>query len=262
MIRTRDFLLYMLVLVFLLIATSYTGLAKQDAREWTAPADSIPVPSEEDVYTAEVFSGDAQSASALERMREKIAAGKGEIIGAPPVMTSVDTLPSQSDAATTTLMQTTGTQYCSVAYTHHKVANWPPGTNVVTNDGVRQVLYQTQTEETVGSSTQMVTHNEVWSEVPIRTVRTAFDSCLPDMTIGITTTGQPLSNSAGMLYQTYAAADIVGYARDGFPIYGPVLDESGLDSCGGLYAGGQYQYHVRAGTADILSCFAGVPADL
>ena len=38
--------------------------------------------------------------------------------------------------------------------------------------------------------------------------------------------------------------DLLGYALDGFPIYGPVSDPSILDGCNGLTIGGQYQYHV------------------
>ena len=43
--------------------------------------------------------------------------------------------------------------------------------------------------------------------------------------------------------------DLLGYALDGFPIYGPLPDASVLDSCNGQIVNGQYQYHVR------VSCF-------
>lgn len=38
--------------------------------------------------------------------------------------------------------------------------------------------------------------------------------------------------------------DLLGYALDGFPIYGPLSDASGLDGCNGQTVNGQYQYHV------------------
>ena len=39
--------------------------------------------------------------------------------------------------------------------------------------------------------------------------------------------------------------DLLGYALDGFPIYGPLSDASGLDACNGQTFNGQYQYNVR-----------------
>jgi len=38
---------------------------------------------------------------------------------------------------------------------------------------------------------------------------------------------------------------LLGYALDGFPIYGPLDDASDLDVCNGIFSGGNYQYHVR-----------------
>jgi hypothetical protein len=42
-----------------------------------------------------------------------------------------------------------------------------------------------------------------------------------------------------------SSADFLGYALDGFPIYGPLSDDSVLDACNGQTVDGQYQYHVR-----------------
>ena len=46
------------------------------------------------------------------------------------------------------------------------------------------------------------------------------------------------------------ATTLLGYAMDGYPIYGTVPDDSVLDECGGLRTypgvyGGVYEYHVR-----------------
>jgi len=42
-----------------------------------------------------------------------------------------------------------------------------------------------------------------------------------------------------------SSTDLLGYALDGFPIYGPVSDASSLDECNGIEENGEYQYHVR-----------------
>mmetsp|Transcript_25994 Transcript_25994/g.32052 ORF Transcript_25994/g.32052 Transcript_25994/m.32052 type:complete len:220 (+) Transcript_25994:242-901(+) len=39
--------------------------------------------------------------------------------------------------------------------------------------------------------------------------------------------------------------ELIGYALDGFPIYGPLSDTSGIDACNGIQTNGQYQYHVQ-----------------
>eukprot|EP01095_Lingulamoeba_sp_RSL-Kostka_P006109 TRINITY_DN188_c0_g1_i1.p1 TRINITY_DN188_c0_g1~~TRINITY_DN188_c0_g1_i1.p1 ORF type:complete len:327 (-),score=123.63 TRINITY_DN188_c0_g1_i1:229-1209(-) len=67
----------------------------------------------------------------------------------------------------------------------------------------------------------------------------------------------------------------IGYALDGFPIYGPMQDNSELDECNGMFKNGNYEYHVQYldqvdGTADycngdspaiqwnyVLGCFHG-----
>lgn len=46
--------------------------------------------------------------------------------------------------------------------------------------------------------------------------------------------------------QTASSGDLLGYAMDGFPIYGPVSDSevANLDGCNGRTVSGNYQYHV------------------
>ena len=45
--------------------------------------------------------------------------------------------------------------------------------------------------------------------------------------------------------QDPTSSKLLAYALDGYPIYGPLEDASGLDGCNGRTINGQYQYHVR-----------------
>lgn len=46
--------------------------------------------------------------------------------------------------------------------------------------------------------------------------------------------------------ESVASEKLLGYAMDGFPIYGPLDDASPLDRCNGMTdANGNYRYHVR-----------------
>lgn len=56
-----------------------------------------------------------------------------------------------------------------------------------------------------------------------------------------------------------ASETVVGYARDGFAIYGEGIDEELLDSCGGYDNGLGYRYHIRERELFVLGCFAAVP---
>ena len=45
---------------------------------------------------------------------------------------------------------------------------------------------------------------------------------------------------------SYTSTTLLGYAMDGFPIYGPLADASVLDECNGFGAtASEYKYHVR-----------------
>lgn len=45
--------------------------------------------------------------------------------------------------------------------------------------------------------------------------------------------------------QNPSDTDLLGYSMDGFPIYGPLDDDSGLDECNGIITDDGYVYHAR-----------------
>lgn len=48
-------------------------------------------------------------------------------------------------------------------------------------------------------------------------------------------------------YESAPSSDtLMGYAMDGFGIYGPLEDDSVLDDCNGITVDGEYRYHVRS----------------
>ncbi len=56
-----------------------------------------------------------------------------------------------------------------------------------------------------------------------------------------------------------SSSTLLGYALDGFPIYGPLTDTSVLDDCNGITENGVYKYHVRVSsciysTSDVAAC--------
>lgn len=45
--------------------------------------------------------------------------------------------------------------------------------------------------------------------------------------------------------QNVDAETLLGYALDGFPLYGPLDNDNDLDLCNGRFVNGNYRYHVR-----------------
>ena len=93
----------------------------------------------------------------------------------------------------------------------------------------------------------------------MRSTRNGFDSCIAHDVVGISTTGELIANADAPRYAGYSAATLVGYALDGFPIYGP-QSSAQLDACGGTSEGEGYRYHIRSVESFVLGCFAGTPA--
>ncbi|MGB1222042.1 MAG: YHYH protein, partial [Alcanivoracaceae bacterium] len=59
-----------------------------------------------------------------------------------------------------------------------------------------------------------------------------------------------------------STAGLVGFAKDGFPIYGPLDDGSvptGLDECNGMSINGLYGYFVTDDFPYLMNCLKGTP---
>ena len=62
-----------------------------------------------------------------------------------------------------------------------------------------------------------------------------------------------ITNSRYMGKENPASDTLLGYALDGFPIYGPIKDPESLDTCNGRTIDGEYRYHVLV--SNIRFCF-------
>lgn len=265
MIRTRDFILYCVILVFLLMGAIYTGFMSLDSdpriSKVAFDADTTTTLT---AYTEETEDSFTERITSL---RAKLSSGEGVIESAPPVFTSVDQLRAQEAASSAAAVATSsvGTrevQYCGAPIVPAILATWPTITNVQTVEGEAVFYTEATTEVAVGTTTSTVVETVAAFTLPIRSIRTGFDSCLPDILIGATTAGGPLLNTSVTRYSSVSAATQIGYIRDGFPLYGPVPDETLLDSCGGQMVNGAYQYHVRPSEPMLIACYAGIPATI
>jgi hypothetical protein len=78
--------------------------------------------------------------------------------------------------------------------------------------------------------------------------------------VGVAKDGSLIRNNEARLYGIFGEQTLVGYALDGFPIYG--ISESVVDACGGVSVAGQYRYQLSVERENIINCFAAKPIAL
>lgn len=257
MIRTRNFLIYVCTLVFLVSSIGY--MVSRDIASASRSADTqtafvADAPSEVAVVaTEEPFDREAYIA----RMRDKLARGEGVIPGAPVVLTSVDAVPPVTAASPVTGRSV---RWCGAPHTIHPATDAWSATDidVRTAEGVLVVTRGTF-DLSATSSADVIPQTVLL--LPMRQARALQDSCIPHDTVGITLAGELIRNADAIRFWNIGAETLIGHALDGFPIYGPVSDASTLDACGGADTGAGYRYHIRTGEDFVLGCFAAPPAD-
>ena len=139
------------------------------------------------------------------------------------------------------------------------MSDWGP-VNMTITEGVRTI-------SSLETSVSLVpAHMLVLPQTPVMTGMTA---CLPNGMVALTLTGHVLTRDELFTSQ---ATGIVGYAIDGFPLFGSYEEErqlmiGDLDVCHGhahtIIDGGipvdLYHYHMTADSPYTLGCFRGTP---
>lgn len=135
-------------------------------------------------------------------------------------------------------------------------AAWPLTVEVVVEEGARivRVPGSVSTDPLVPS-----TPPQAVVQLPLAPGQ-GGTNCLTHSYVGITPSGRLIHNNDVILYSAAGTAELIGYAFDGNPIFGPDTSAA-LDTCGGTAEGGTYRYHVRADEPFIVACFAGTPVE-
>ena len=259
MLRTRNFALYIAVIIFLVFGISATllwyGISERDESQSVIDFNE----GQEQIMVSSVLSDDNR-VDTIARLKSKLAAGEGDIVSAPPALTSVDDVPPTDADTEVSSTSTRQILRCGTADSDSLFKDWPKSKiDLTTTASERVFTYSHKVEVVQGSSTVMSATTTTLLSLPIVYTRLAEDSCINSNIIGVTTSGALLPNFQAALYLGQSQYTLVGYALDGFPIYGPIVDESSLDNCGGEATATGYQYHVRAADEFIIGCYAGKP---
>lgn len=250
MVRTRDFVLFLLMVAVLLLAIGGTELW-QSWRSLPLMSGIFGEERTEIDYTAVVPATADDRASRLETLRAKVIARLGETEPEPDPEPVVDTTTSTNPTPTTTPVVAT-VKTCPGYRTLS--APWTPQTIIAENREGARVYYERGLPDALSSTTP----ETIRAVISLRSWPAGSPSCLPTDVIGIATDGSLIRNNELALYTVFGGESLIGYSLDGFPIYGP--SQVTTDTCGGAVVGGQYRYVLDAERPGLITCFAATPA--
>jgi hypothetical protein len=256
-INTRNFFLYLLSVAFLIIAitVTLTSNQKKETNELTR-VDNSAVLAEEVIYSGEVsHKNDLDRVAKVLAMKQKISE-----LGISETLTAA--LPDPTEVEESVTEESVVTLDSPLLCSNYSESNksWSAvGVKIEVVEGARLIFReQTNPAPTSGSSTMPLLSKEVLLQLPLSALPGVGQNCLPSDVIGVATDGSLMRNTEKSLYGIFSADTLLGYALDGFPIYGQ--SETTTDSCGGAVVTGQYRYFISEARETLINCFAGSPA--
>lgn len=271
MIRSRDLVIFVVVVLFLCVGILLTHLkATYFPLFLGSPIVFSQDPNATTTFTAVSNTAEVDREANIDRLKKALALG-GEILSVSPSVEDDSVEIPQGSNETDSLVVESGTTVISCGEGDDVLALmplWPrSGVSIALKDGMRVIVHTEEIElPSVVATTSSSTTTLVQKEVVPKTLLTmamypkvqATSSCVPSTIIGITSQGSLLSNSDASFYTNTASDVLIGYARDGFPVYGVYGGE--VDTCGGYMHPEGYRYTISKDRNFILGCFVGVPS--
>jgi len=258
--RTKDFLLFLITVAFLLVgitATVQSDIAKRSA---TSSLPALVVFSEEMTYEAVLPEAVAiDRPSRLASLRNKIAA----LVLDTPIEAEVTVLPEE--IVKEEVVVPGAILHCP-RYTTIAPAWVATGLRFEVVEGARLVYREVAalpvvSENASGTSqAALASNHEIVLQLPLRSAPLLTKTCIATDVVGIALDGSLIRNNEHTLYQVFGADSLIGYALDGFPIYG--VRSQPTDVCGGSSVSGEYRYYLSTEREGVLGCFGGEPVSL
>ncbi|MFN3188545.1 MAG: hypothetical protein ACK42D_03345 [Candidatus Paceibacteria bacterium] len=259
MIRTRDFLLLLISIAFLVVIVT-----AETARQWFSGRDEdVPVlitPTFSDVSLADISAVATERDGVdrqgnIARLREQLAtflANPPEpeiVLVAPPDEVSSD----DSDQVPSDIPTISGNVLLCSGHRSY-VGAWPNQLlTIEVQEGVRVISHQDSDPNGVGG--------QVVAVLPIRTLANpASPSCLPTDVVAVAQSGGLIRNNEAGGYRAFPEHVLIGYTIDGFSLYGHSARET--DHCGGVMVDGEYRYYLSENRETVLNCFVAPPVTL
>jgi len=268
MIRTRDFLIFIVIVLLLLsgIATSLvrdSGVVIDDMLSDSQLLGAavmideyeVIVPDEE---TTEITSSEERLASMRERVRayraendttnERFVVREGEPERALTVTQEEET----GEPETSGPIRRCGSYQQFAAF-------WPPQVVIEEHEGARLAIAPDPLSEDPATEAETALFSgEVLAQLPIPRQPSGSPTCVSMDVVGIAMDGSLIRNNEYQAYGFFGADTVVGFALDGFPIYGRD-DMVETDQCGGAVGTMGYGYILQSDRPAVLNCFSGRP---
>jgi len=244
MIRTRDFFLFLICVAFLIVAIGFQ--VTQSRTAFLDMSQGMPQfrGGEGEPISAELVIVEDTRGARIARLREMVGA-----IATPPVSEIV--VSEEVATSTTTAEQTTSSKAVLCPQYQTYARPWSTtGLTSVEREGVR-IFHE---------GTQALADGElgvIRIILPVRQFASVNTSCIPSDVIGIALDGSLIRNNEQGLYGVFGENTHIGFALDGFPIYG--ASTAVTDSCGGTTVATEYHYYLSLDREFILGCFAAAP---
>lgn len=251
MVRTKDLVLVVVILVMLVMAISATVAARLGAQH-SSDFVSSGTQSVQEQYAANTPHVGFDRAGHIERLRAELA--KGNVIDSSP---SVEVSPVPEG------QEMEGSLACAAPDSGITIArSWPlADVTLLVSGGSRQVLQRVTIPGVQNASGTLslapLVSDAVLLSLPLAPAKSGSPVCPDSEVIGVTVDGSLMFNADATLYRNTGPETLIGYARDGFPIYGAYA--GAVDQCGGYDAAKGYRYVVTPGATTFLSCFVGQP---
>jgi hypothetical protein len=266
MLKTRDLLLFVAIVLCLFAGITITyvqetlGSVVGDSRALLGSASGAP-----ETFIAETHTKEKNRTETIARLREAISQSGGSLATVNPSVEETSTEESLDDIDQTDAVA--GIQRCgggddSVS----AIEQWPlSNTAVVVKNGMRSVTHTSVVSvpqpvaTSSGSTTKPTFESKLVTllEMPLYPPKMTEPMCIQSDAIGVTTAGSLLFNADARTYFNRDAKELIGFARDGFPIYGPY--EGAVDACGGYQHPEGYRYTLSLEREYVLGCFVGAP---
>lgn len=264
MIRTRDVVVFFCALLFVCVGIALTLVfdVRSHVRDFAfVPYFEVSTTSE---FTAQAPNTSPDRISLIEHLRTALGNMEREVEPEP----SVESSPSvSSDDAEDSFQMLSGVLSCGTDDTQSTTRAWPLSLVSITTEGVSRVVVVSSdaselpaVSSTTASSTPPKTAalSKPLISFPQSPVVNTTPSCVPGGVIGVTLNGSLMHNTDASFYKGYGAEYLIGYARDGFPIYG--YYEGAVDQCGGYVHANGYRYTISPDRAYVVGCFKGIPS--
>jgi hypothetical protein len=258
--RTKDFLLIVVTIVFLLLGISSTLIGQnQTGTDVDRSTRDIFVENEIDNLNAEVITPEEiDRESRLAKMRQKIA-DSNELIMAPTVIEDqpTETPDLNNNNSDNFIVEP---ELCS-NFTQF-AGSWPVSDLEYREaEGVRVYYQEAMRPEFTATSGDQVSVDEVIRlQLPLNPTPSVTPNCIGSDVVGIATDNSLIRINEASLYSVFDESTMVGIALDGYPIYGVTANQ--LDRCGGSSHSGSYAYYLSAERENILNCFTAQPTTL